>query len=469
MTAPPGLAALSRRASAEHPNDHPVPPPAFRWRTRVLLPVLVLVAVAALLAWAARDALWPAVEVRVVPVVAKPRGGEAEHAAGDASAAPRERTLVQAPGWIEPAPFAVIVPALTDGVVAEVLALEGQRVEAGQVVARLIDTDARLALRRAEAELAERDAAAARARADLDGAAARAAVLRDELERKRPLAADGSVSAADLARLTLQLRAMEAEVDSASAGLAAAEAARATQQVAVEQAALALSRTEIRTPAAGVVLSRSIEPGTRLAMTSPGPGEGHEPGVMRVYDPESLQARVDVPLADAARVQVGAAARIVSEALPDRPFLGTVTRAVHEANIQRNTVQFKVWIENPDPALKPEMLVRVRILGGGGEHDTTAGSAGADAGLVLLLPESVLSDVREGSAAAWFVVRDARGRSVAARRSLALGARHEGGYVEIVSGAGPTDRAIADPPSSLHEGARVRVAREAGGAKEDGQ
>lgn len=468
MTAPPGLAALSRRASAESPNDHPVPRPAFRWRTRVLLPVLVLVAVAALLAWAARDALWPAVEVRVVPVVAKPRGGDAEQAVGDASVAPRERTLVQAPGWIEPAPFAVLVPALTDGVVAEVLALEGQRVEAGQVLARLIDTDARLALRRAEAELAERDAAAARARADLDGAAARAAVLRDELGRKRPLAADGSVSAADLARLTHQLRAMEADVASASAALAAAEAARATQQVAVEQAALALSRTEIRAPAAGVVLSRSIEPGTRLAMTSPGPGEAHELGVMRVYDPENLQARVDVPLADAARVQVGAAARIVSEALPDRQFLGTVTRAVHEANIQRNTVQFKVRIENPDPALKPEMLVRVRILGGG-EHGTTADTAGANAGLVLLLPESVLSDVREDSAAAWFVVRDARGRSIAARRTLALGARHEGGYVEIVSGVGPTDRAIADPPSSLHDGARVRVAGEAESAKEDGQ
>ncbi|MBX3406954.1 MAG: efflux RND transporter periplasmic adaptor subunit [Phycisphaeraceae bacterium] len=476
MTSPPGLAALSRQPSARQSAAPNVPRPAYRWRTRVLLPALVLLSAAAVLAWSARDALWPAIEVRVVPVVAMPRGmeqgGESGHD-GPEGRAPRtlmERTLVQAPGWIEPAPYAIAVPALTDGVVKEVLVLEGQRIEAGAVVARLIDDDARLALRRAQAELAERAAAIARARADEAAMAARAAAVRDELERKRPLAADGSVSGAELSRLTLQLRAAEADIASASAAVAAADAAHHTQQVVLEQAALAMARTEIRSPVAGVVLSRSIEPGTRLTMTSPGPGEAHESGVVRLYDPASLQVRVDVPLADAAKVQVGARAQVVSESLPDRTFAGTVTRIVHEANIQRNTVQFKVLIESPDAVLKPEMLVRVRIMASGRSADSTApGDAAPDAGFVLVLPVSAVQDVSGDSAAAWFVGRDARGRAIASRRMLKLGARHATGaeYIEIESGAGPTDRAIVDPPAALAEGSRIRIIGEAKAATEE--
>src|SRR5262249_49337815 len=114
---------------------------------------------ALLLAYAARDAVWPAVSVRVVPVVAK---------AGEPGG--RGETIVQAPGWIEADPFAINVSALTDGVVREVSVLEGQRVESGQVVARLVDADARLALQRSESELGERSADLARAKAHLAAA-----------------------------------------------------------------------------------------------------------------------------------------------------------------------------------------------------------------------------------------------------------------------------------------------------------
>ena len=95
------------------------------------------------IAFATGRALWPATDVRVVPVMVKagtPSGGE---------------VTAQAPGWIEPDPFHTDVSVLADGVVAEMLVLEGQRLEAGQVVARLVDDDARLALERAEATVKE--------------------------------------------------------------------------------------------------------------------------------------------------------------------------------------------------------------------------------------------------------------------------------------------------------------------------
>ena len=59
-------------------------------------------------------------------------------------------------------------------------------------------------------------------------------------------------------------------------------------------------------------------------------GRGMSGAVVRLYDPARLQVRVDVPLVDAAKVGVGTAAQITTEALPNVVFRGSVTRVVHE-------------------------------------------------------------------------------------------------------------------------------------------
>jgi len=177
--------------------------PKARWATRLLVPAAVLLATGGLLAYAARDALQPRLEVYVAAAIPKEGhtsippadASEATHEPAETPAnAPLGPVAVQAPGWIEPAPYAVSVPALAEGVVSEVLVLEGERVEAGQVIARLIDDDARLLLRTADATVAERDTDVARARAALATAESQvevertaAAELRDEVTRKREL------------------------------------------------------------------------------------------------------------------------------------------------------------------------------------------------------------------------------------------------------------------------------------------
>src|SRR5687767_8177023 len=123
-----------------------VPRPPRRWLVRIGVPLVILIAVAGLFAYAARGLVAPAIDVWVAPVVAKPAAGPAGSGGEPGAGA----VLTQAPGWIEPAPYPVLAPALTEGVIREVLALEGDRVEAGQVVARIDDQDAKLALRRFE-------------------------------------------------------------------------------------------------------------------------------------------------------------------------------------------------------------------------------------------------------------------------------------------------------------------------------
>lgn len=484
-----------RSVRSECPGlDAAVPPPGSKWRTRLLLPSVVLAATVAVLGYAARDSFRPAVDVTVASVVPKslaptasdpgPAEGAPVDGEGNALAPANidgaDVVLAQAPGWIEPAPFAISVPALAEGVVREVLVLEGDSVDAGQVVATLISDDAALALRAGDATLAQRDADAARARAAVSTARAQVEIeranvaeLQDEVSRRGALVGVGGVSAGEFRRLEIRLeRAVatlamsERLVDEARIAVVQADAGVVTATVARDEARLRFERMEVRSPSAGVVLSRLVEPGTRLSMgPSSGPASGQSNGqssgtgsamsgaVVRLYDPTSLQVRVDVTLADAAKITLGTAATITTDALPETVFHGTVTRVVHEANIQRNTVQFKVRLDNPSPVLKPEMLTRVKFHAPRGGTDPAGPVSSASA---LLIPLASLTDVGEGTASVW-VVDTTRGTPAARRQAITTGASHEEGFVIATGGVQITDRVVLDPPASLREGVRLRL------------
>src|SRR5262249_28425577 len=98
--------------------------------------------------------------------------------------APLDTPLFRAAGWAEPRPAPLLVTALAEGVVEQVLVVEGQEVKAGQAVARLFSADAKLALESAEAKVDLHEAELAGAKAAVTAAKARyrsPAHLRDEL------------------------------------------------------------------------------------------------------------------------------------------------------------------------------------------------------------------------------------------------------------------------------------------------
>ncbi len=130
---------------------------------RYVLPLGVILGFGLVVAWSARDSLLPSKPVTVVPVVLM-----------RAEVRESGMPLFQAAGWVEPRPSPVMVPALAEGVIEQLLVVAGQEVAAGQPVATLVDADARLALADAEADLQWKQAELASARAAL--AAARAEV-----------------------------------------------------------------------------------------------------------------------------------------------------------------------------------------------------------------------------------------------------------------------------------------------------
>jgi HlyD family secretion protein len=506
------ITLLSSRPPGEaDPVSSVVPLPALKWKTRILLPAAVVTVVGGLFLWTAWDSLIPSTPVKVAPVVLK-------YLATTVGGA-----TVQAPGWVEPAPYANAVSALTDGIVKEVVVLEGQIIEADQVVARLVADDARLARDRAAAELDEvlarhaeslamlkaaqrrwespielqRRVAYSRAvldeaRAELDrwpaeltAAQAKEAELGAEDERitrlrenqqageiewiraRRQYEAQKGVVASIRGRraiLEAKIKQMEAEAHAAAEDLRlriedtrALEAAKAQADrdaAAVErartvlaEAELRLGRMEVRTPVGGVVMNRLVQPGSKLMLNADNPTSAQ---ILRVYDPQQLQVRVDVPLIDASHVGVGQQTEIVVSVLPDRTFKGRVTRLVHEADIQKNTIQAKVEIESPSPELKPEMLARVRFL----PHAVPASEESRGN---LFAPESVIHKDAAGLAYAWVVVEGGR---TLERRSVDLGTFRLDGWIEVRSGLRAGDRLVADPISGLSNGQRVHIVEE---------
>jgi HlyD family secretion protein len=484
-----GTSAVSHLRRAEvGASAETVPRPRWRWKTRLLLPVVILLAIAAILFYSARDSLSPAMAVKVVPVVARSGGAVAGGT-----------VIAQAPGWVEPAPYPVTVSAQIEGIVSEVLVLEGQSVEAKQLIARLVDDGAKLGVTRARAELAQRNAelraaAIAAGLPETEGATgaiktapagavalaevrAELAKLPSEIKRlkakldeieveyglKKQAVERGLVSEVALKTLSAKLEAQLAELEAAKAQepvlqaklrqteneiIATLEKARAgvaNAAAMLEEAQLRLNRTEIRSPMAGVVMARLVEPGSALTPMVGTPGGS---AIVKLYDPAKLQVRVDVPLASAGKVGAGTRAQIVVDVLPDQTFDGEVSRVTHEADIQRNTLQFKVAVKNPSPLLKPEMLARVKFISAPSTQPANTGSTR------LFAPISVVGTDAGKTAQVW--VADPN-RNVAISRSVVVGTYRVGDWIEVSSGLNPGDKVIVNPPQGLREGRKVSI------------
>lgn len=485
------------------PAPGSVPRPRRRWLSRLAVPSVILVALLSLLAYALRDELYPAASVAVVRVVVR------ETPSGETGGPAVAQVSVQAPGWVEPDPYPIYVSGLAAGIVEEVLVLEGERVAAGQVVARLVATDAQLAVRRASAALRRAEATSKAARTDLEQPVAlkrAVAVQRASLEEARTetgrleaqvlgeqIVMEGlrrawerlrALSTTTVSRQTVEdaeyaFLAQQAKVETArrtvavaraTAGRFEAELAAATQvlrlkvaeheavgvaearvqetSAALDEARLRLQRMEVVSPSSGVVMARLAVPGGKLIQEMDDPHSAH---VVHLYDPARLQVRVDIPLADAARVGVGQEALIVVDVLPDREFRGRVTRFVHQADISKNTVQAKVAILDPDPLLKPDMLARVKFLG-----TPSAEGGEAPAGLQVLAPLSAMQ--RQGDRGVVWRIDPATSRLQ--RLEVGLGGSRGDGWVLVAEGLRAGDALVDQPGDGLQEGRRVRALQE---------
>ncbi len=252
------------------------------------------------------------------------------------------------------------------------------------------------------------------------------------------------------AERTLDLRIEDRRLlESAKAEFARSQAAVESAAAARDEAALELERMVIRSPITGYVQRRLKGPGDKVARMMDDP---YSSQVLLVYDPSRMQARVDVPLADAGSIVVGQGCEVVVEILPGKAFAGRVLRVAHEADLQKNTLQVKVGVDEPSTLLRPEMLTRVTFLPGTGSDGPPRAAVGGS-GSRVKVPEAFL-DNRDGQSRVWLVSDRSHGRGVL-NPVLVTAVGSAEGWVTVVGALQPGSL-IASATEGMRQGQVVR-------------
>lgn len=291
------------------------------------------------------------------------------------------------------------------GLVAEIAADAGDRVEAGDVILRLDERLAELAVDEAQALATERRAALA--------------------EAERLLDETGRLRERDFVPET-QLEARRSEVAIAAAALSRAESALATARERLERHALVA-------PFGGVVATRTVEV-----------GEWVETGaaVVRLVDIDSLWLDVRAPQGRWGDLGGEISVRAVVDALPGRTFDARVHRRVPVADPNARTFLVRLVTENDAGAITPGMSARARFdVVGDGE--------------VLRVPRDAVIRYPDGTTTVWVVDRGSD-TPVARELEVTLGAT-VGDAVEIVAGMDRPQPVIVRGNEVLGDGDPVRV------------
>jgi membrane fusion protein, heavy metal efflux system len=240
--------------------------------------------------------------------------------------APIERDLVLPARltWDEERTVRVFPPFA--GRVTRLLAKVGDHVAMGQPLAEMISPD-----------FGQAQADARKAQADL-------ALATQALGRQNELHEHGVASAKDL---------QQAIADSARAS---AEAERAVGRLSAYGHGAGIdNRFVLKSPMAGTVVDRNLNPGQELRPDQPGSP------LFVITDPTHLWVIVDANESDLGSLKVGMPLVITSNQFPDDAFAGALTQLSDFVDPLSRTLKVRGTVPNPQRILKGEMFVSARV------------------------------------------------------------------------------------------------------------
>ncbi|MEW5765312.1 MAG: efflux RND transporter periplasmic adaptor subunit [Acidobacteriota bacterium] len=347
----------------------------------------------------------------VLAEAAQPAGGEGS-------------AVLNASGYVTPRRRATVAAKIT-GRVVEMLVDEGMEVEAGQVLARLDDSDARARLVSAEADAKVADAQVPDARAALSMADL-------EFQRVSSLHRAGFASDNERDRARTAYDSARARLDSAQEAL---KAARARESVARQD----LDNCTVRAPFGGIAVSKDAQVGEMVSPVSAGGGFTRT-GIATIVDMASLEIEVDVNESFIAKVRPGQRVEAVLDAYPDWKIPAFVRTVIPTADRQKATVKVRISFGALDPRILPDMGVKVTFL-------ADAPPVGAPRAAATVPSEAVWE---EDGRRYVFVLKEGR----LSRRDVTLGERR-GMDVDVLSGCAPGDRLVIKDLAGLKDGMRA--------------
>ncbi|WP_159726795.1 HAD-IC family P-type ATPase [Methylosinus sp. Ce-a6] len=235
------------------------------------------------------------------------------------------------------------VLARASGVLQTLYCERGDKVQAGQLCAKIDPVVHQATLDRRAFELAE--ASARRKQNELRLARAKTALERVQTEAKRGAASRRAVakSRAALERATTRVAQDEAEL--------------VQRRVALRAAEIDLANTEVVSPVDGVVVARNVEMGQMV-------DAGADAALFQIAAGlATVRVEADVSAQDVARIRLGDRVSFTVDALADHTFEGAVTQidGRGHAPMERGGNEIVITASNPDLALMPGMGANVRI------------------------------------------------------------------------------------------------------------
>jgi len=255
----------------------------------------------------------------------------------------RVESILNASGYIT-ARRTATVSAEIMGLIASVEVEEGMEVKAGQVLARLDDSIARVDLQLAEAQLI-----AQRERIN--------SFISDLAEAERVLKRFNQLQQAHFSSEAQRTRA-EADVISLRSALASARADLRVAELQVERQREGLANHTIRAPFAGIITVKNAQPGEIVAPASAGGGYTRT-GICTLVDMGSLEIEVDVNESFIGRVFAGQEVLANLDAYPDWDIPASVIAIIPTADRAKATVAVRIRIHSKDPRILPNMGVSV--------------------------------------------------------------------------------------------------------------
>jgi RND family efflux transporter MFP subunit len=315
-------------------------------------------------------------------------------------------------GTIEPADKALIATKIM-GHVEAIHVREGDRVQKGNLLATLQSGEIR-------AQLAQADAAIEEARVHFENA-------QKDLDRFKSLYEQKSATRKELDNVQAVHASAQARLRSAQ------ESRRAVEELT--------QHVRLTAPFDGVITKRLVDVGDLAVPGKP---------VLILENIDRLEITAKVPEADIQYIEVGtpvsvsipahvtpASAQNLETLGDEGGFEAWVNQVVPSADPSSHQFNIKIFVENPDDALKPGMFARVSVSRGGGQ--------------TLRVPRSAIME--RGQLEGVFVV-DAE--SVAHLRWIRLG-RDRGDEVEVVAGMDEGETVVVSGMEQLLDGQKVRV------------
>lgn len=303
----------------------------------------------------------------------------------------------------------LVSPEIDQLAIVELLAEEGDRVEAGQVLARLSRSTLDATIAQNAAQVDRTEAAIAQARAAIAEAQAAREQADLALGRTANLMAGGNASRELFEQRRAAAQTAAARLDSAQNAIRGAEADHALARAQRQELMVRLAHTDIRAPVAGIVSRRSA----RLGAVVNGGGDP----LFRIIQDGAVELEADVPELLLARLRQGqravmdtvagrreGAVRLVSPEVNRVSRLGRVRVAPlgSDGLVLGSFARATIEVERRDGVLVP--LSAVLFQPGGAIVQVVRDGVVDTRPVVVGLRNSTQAEIREGVAAGEMVV-----------------------------------------------------------------